>query len=355
MGGAQSHVRDLAVALKEQGEQVTVLAGGNGGALFEALDRQQMDWRLLKNLVHPLNPVKDLQAFCEIKDLLRKLAPDLVTTHSNKAGFVGRLAAKALKIPVIHTSHGFLFGGREHSFSGYCYRFAEKIASGAADRVICVAESECELAKRLKVIKPEKLKIVHNGLPDVELKSLASADREPPILISVARFSKPKDHYTLLQALIGLTEYRWRLDLVGDGPKQKLIEKLVRNCSLAGKINFLGTRSDVPGLLAQSSIFILSSRREGFPLSILEAMRAGLPVIATDVGGISEALIDGETGFLVPAGDYSALRKRICALIEDPILRKQMGAKGRLRYLQHFTLEKMVDKTFDIYREVTKQ
>lgn len=330
-----------------------MLAGG-GGALFNSLTKHQVEWRLLKNLVHPINLLKDIQAFNEIKAILEKIKPDLVTTHSNKAGLIGRLAAKTLKIPVIHTSHGFLFGGRENTLPGYFYRFAEKIASGAANRVICVSMSEYRFALDLKVIKHDKLRLVYNGLPDVDSEGWAKPDQEPPRLISVARFAEPKDHLTLLQALAGLSNIDWHLDLVGDGPKQRFIESIAGDPRIAKKVSILGMRSDVPELLAKSSLFILSSKREGFPISILEAMRAGLPVIATDVGGVSEAVLDGETGYLVPVGDYALMQKRICALIEDPMLRKQMGEKGRERFLQHFTLEKMVEKTYHIYREVVK-
>lgn len=352
MGGAQAHVRDLAIALKERGEQVTVLAG-SCGVLFEALEEKKVSWRPLTNLIHPINPYLDLKALHEIKEILREIKPDLVTTHSNKAGLIGRLAAKALKVPVIHTSHGFLFGCRAHSIPGYFYRIAEKIASGAADRVICVAASEYNLALNLKVIKPAKLSIVHNGIPDLTQEYQAEPDNNSPRLISVARFAAPKDHLTLLQALSGLNHLPWTLDLVGDGPKRKDIEKLASHPLLAGRVKFWGTYGAVHELLAESSIFILSSKREGFPISILEAMRAGLPVIATAVGGIGEAVADGETGYLVPAGDSSTMRKRICAVLEDPQLRKKMGFKGRERYLKHFTLDRMVDQTLRVYDEVT--
>ena len=331
-----------------------MLAGG-GGPLFDSLAKHQVECRLLKNLVHPIKPFQDLQAYREIKTIISEIKPDLVTTHSNKAGLIGRFAAKSLKIPVIHTSHGFLFGGRENSLPGYFYRFTEKIASGAADRVICVSESEYQLALDLNVIKPEKLRIVYNGLPDVAIECWAAPDQEPAHLISVARFAEPKDHLTLLQALAGLSDINWHLNLVGDGPKQKYIESLADDPRLAEKISILGMRIDVPELLAKSSLFILSSKREGFPISILEAMRAGLPVVATDVGGVAEAVVDGETGYLVPVGDYDLLRKRINALVEDQLLRKHMGDKGRERFLKHFTLEKMVEKTIDIYSEVVKQ
>jgi glycosyltransferase involved in cell wall biosynthesis len=354
LGGAQAHVRDLAIALKEQGEQVTVLAGSRG-VLFEALEERVVSWQSLTNLTHPINPYLDLKALHEVKEILREIKPDLVTTHSNKAGLIGRLAAKALKVPVIHTSHGFLFGGRAHSIPGYFYRFAEKIASGAADRVICVAASEYNLALDLKVIKPAKLSLVHNGIPDLNQEYQAEPDNNPPRLISVARFTEPKDQLTLLRALAGLNHLPWTLDLIGDGPRLKDAEKLASHPLLAGRVKFWGTHGAVHELLAESSLFILSSRREGFPISILEAMRAGLPVIASAVGGIGEAVIDGETGYLVPAGDSSTMRKRICALLEDPHLRKKMGARGRERFLQRFTLDQMVEKTLNIYREVAEQ
>jgi len=347
-------VRDLAIALKERGEQVTVLAGSRG-VLFEALEERKVSWRQLKNLTHPINPFLDLKALHEVKEILREIKPDLVTTHSNKAGLIGRLAAKALKVPVIHTSHGFLFGGRAHSIPGYFFRLAEKIASGAADRVICVAASEYNLALDLKVIKPAKLSIVHNGIPDFNHEYQAEPEKNPPRLISVARFAAPKDHLTLLRALAGLNHLPWTLDLVGDGPKLKDAEKLTNHPLLAGRVKFWGTYGAVHELLAESSIFILSSRREGFPISILEAMRAGLPVIAAEVGGIGEAVVDGETGYLIPAGDSLTMRKRICALLEDPQLRKKMGARGRERFLERFTLVRMAENTLDIYREVVDQ
>ena len=227
------------MALKERGEAVNVLAGG-GGVLFSALEQKGVDCRKLEKLVHPIRPLHDLAALGEIKAALKELKPDLVTTHSNKAGLLGRLAAKSLEIPVIHTSHGFLFSGRESSAAGLFYRLMEKFAAGAADKVITVADSEYRLAERLKVIAPSKMAVVHNGLPDLDPLLLADPEITPPQLIMVARFAAPKDHQTLLKALGSLTDLQWTLTLVGDGAGRKNTEELVAELGIEARVSFTG-------------------------------------------------------------------------------------------------------------------
>jgi len=345
------HLRELALALQARGEDVAVLAGG-GGVLFEALAHGGVACRELRKLVHPIRPLKDLAAWMEIRQALKKLQPDLVSTHSNKAGLLGRLAARSLGIPVIHTSHGFLFSGRQHSASGRFFRLMEKVAAGAGDRVIAVSRSEYDLARRLKVVDDQKITFIHNGLPDFEPALVAGPAVQPPRLVMVARFAEPKDPVTLLQALGGLKDYRWSLELIGDGRGRGEAEKLVADLGLEDRITFRGWRDDVPQILARSSILVLSSRREGFPLSILEAMRAGLPVVASTVGGVGEAVLEGETGLLFPPGDVKALRNCLERLVSDAALREKMGKAGRKRFLKYFTLDQMVEKTVALYDEV---
>ena len=330
-----------------------MLAGG-GGVLFESLQEKGVPCRKLEKLVHPIRPFQDLAAFSEIKSALKELTPDLVATHSNKAGLLGRLAAKTLKIPVIHTSHGFLFSGRETSAAGRFYRLIEKIAAGAVDKVITVAESEYNLAEKLRVITPSKMETVHNGLPDLDPTLLTDPEKSPPQLIMVARFAAPKDHQTLLKALGMLKDLPWILTLVGDGTGRSSAAELAGNLGFQDRVSFTGVREDVFQLLAASQVFVLSSRREGFPLSILEAMRVGLPVVAADVGGVSEAVEEGNSGYLFPAGDARSLAEHLRSLLEDSLLRKEMGQAGRQRFLEQFTLDKMVEKTLAVYKSVVK-
>ena len=121
---------------------------------------------------------------------------------------------------------------------------------------------------------------------------------------------------------------------------------------MKGRVDFLGDRSDVPTLLANSQVFALGSNWEGLPISILEAMRAGLPVVASDVGGVREEVVEGQTGFLFPPGDVGAARDRIGSLLADPTLRNRMGAAGRRRYEELFSLEHMLEKTLAVYRMI---
>jgi glycosyltransferase involved in cell wall biosynthesis len=296
--------------------------------------------------------LQDLAAFCEIKQALRELQPNLLTTHSNKAGLLGRLAARSLSLPVVHTSHGFLFSSRPGSPAGYFYRLMEKLASGLSDRVIAVCESEYGIAERFKVIPPEKMVVVHNGLPDLQPPLLAQPENELPRLIMVARFAAPKDHLTLIKALGLLKELPWLLTLVGDGEGRRDIEQLAVELGIRERIDFLGVREDVPDLLAASQVFVLSTQREGFPLSVLEAMRAGLPVVASSVGGISEAVETGRTGLLFPAGNVETLQEHLALLIKNRTLRLKMGQDGRRRFFEKFTMEQMVEKTTAIYRSI---
>lgn len=350
LGGAQVHVRDLAAALIERGMRVTVLSGGDG-ILFEQLTKLNVPYRKLTKLVHPIKPWKDWSAYHEIRSALVELKPDLVTTHSNKAGLLGRMAARTLRIPVIHTSHGFLFSGKPGTFAGYFYRQVEMLASRLGDKVIAVANSEIAVARKYNVIPIEKIVMVQNGLPVMEPPCLASPASEPPRLVMVARFARPKDHYSLLKALGRLKTLPWALQLIGDGAGRTGIEKLAEALSIRDRVSFSGACEDVPGVLADSQIFVLSSKREGFPLSILEAMRAGLPVVASNVGGISEAVIDGETGLLFPPGDTEKLTEKLAEVIKDPQLRQEMGKAGYERFVAHFRLEQMVEKTISVYSE----
>ncbi len=354
LGGAQAHVRDLATALQQRGEEVIVLAGGKG-VFFEQLKVLNVACLPVKNLVHPIRPLKDISALMEIKKLLRDIAPDLVATHSNKAGLLGRLAAKMSGIPAVHTSHGFLFGGGEKQLSGRFYRLMEKIAAAAGEMVIAVSQSEYHLATQLKVIPPNKITVIHNGIAGLGEPGRAKPQREPARIIMVSRFAKPKDHQTLLEALAGLKDLPWSLQLVGDGHGRVQAEMQARQFGLEDKIEFTGTRSDVNDLLAAASIFVLSSRREGFPISILEAMRAGLPVVASRAGGVAEAVADGDTGYLFEPGDSAGLRSHLEELILNPALREELGRAGRQRYLEQFTLEKMAAETLKTYYTVTGQ
>jgi len=354
MGGAQIHVLDLANALLSRGHDVTVLVGGEGPFTAE-LTRKQIPFQSLRSLVRPLRPAADLSAVLEIRSALRKLQPDLVAAHTAKAGILARWAAALAGVPAVFTPHGWSIGDRISPRQGSIFRLLERMSAHVCARIINVCEYERRLAKRYRIAPAAKLAAVHNGLPDIPADLLAQPDREPPRLIMVARFEQPKDHRTLLLGLSHLAQHDWKLDLVGDGPMQGEVMQIAANLGLAPRVRFLGARSDIAPLLANAQIFVLSSRSEAFPYSVLEAMRAGLPVVSSEVGGIAEAVNVGETGMLVPAKDSGALSRSLRRLITNPTLRVQMGEAGRRRFIDLFTIDKMVDRTLGVYREAVCQ
>ena len=351
IGGAQIHVRDLAVAVRNLGHQPTVITGGSG-SFVDSLRAQGVPVIVLRHLAVPIRPLQDLRALGEIQAALRKTVPDVLTTHSSKAGILGRLAGRALGIPVVFTAHGWAFTPGIPSLHAAVYRRIERLAGPLSSRIITVSEFDRRLALEARIAPVDRVVTVHNGIPDAPIELRADPGRTPLRMAMVARFEPQKDHPTLFQALAGLTQQSWQLDLIGNGPLMHDMEALASRLGIGDRVHFLGQRMDVAEILAQAQISLLVTNWEGFPLSILESMRAGLPVVASAVGGIDEAVREAETGYLVPRGGVEQLRERIATLLSDVALRRRLGASGRARFEQHFTLEHAVSKTLAVYRDV---
>jgi glycosyltransferase involved in cell wall biosynthesis len=353
VGGATVHVRDMARHLMDHGHRATVLIGASpsGDAIAE-MRRHHIACAPIASLRRDIQPVRDIAAVSEIKQALRRIQPDVVSTHTAKAGIVGRLAARAAGIPAIFTPHGWAITDRISARSGRVFRVAERFAAPMAHTIVNVCEAERQLAIKHKIAPMHKLAVIHNGVRDVPPALLAKPSLDPPRLVMVARFEAPKDHDILLRALVPLLRFDWSLDLVGTGPRQESVRTLAMELGLLPRIHFSGHSVNTAEHLSQSQIFVLTSKSEGFPRSILEAMRAGLPVVASDVGGVSEAVVDRETGFAIPRNDTAALSRALAGLIMSPTLRRTYGRAGRLRYEQNFTFEKMANKTTDLYEWV---
>lgn len=351
IGGAQVHVRDLACALLHRGHQPVVLTSGSG-PYTEALRAAGVETIILESLRAPINPLRDLRALQELRTALKMFRPDLVSAHSSKAGVLGRLAAWTLGIPVVFTAHGWAFTPGVRLRDAMVYTWIERVAAPLASQIITVSEFDRQLALARGVASSRKVVTIHNGMPDVSPMLRADPSRSPVRMAMVARFEPQKDHTCLLHALGGLTHQPWRLDLIGEGPLLPDIEALSRQLGLADRIRFWGQRMDVDALLAEAQVALLITNWEGFPRAILEAMRAGLPVVASAVGGIAESVLDGETGFTVARGDVEGLRQRLKHLLGDPRLRARMGREGRELYEQHFTLNHTVERTLEVYQEI---
>ncbi len=348
VGGAQIHVRDLSTALRAAGHDAVVLAGSNG-ALADELRAHGVPCYPLHHLAREVSPLRDVRCFSELVETLREVRPDIISTHSTKAGFIGRIAGKTLGIPTLFTAHGWGFTEGRPPLQALAFWAVERATAAWAARIITVCESDRTAAVRAHLTSSERLVTIHNAMPDVDEALRARPGDSPPRLVMVARLSLWKDQPTLLHALSGLKDLDWQLDLVGDGPLRGQLEELVRSLGLTTRVGLLGYRRDVPEQLAAAQVFLLITKWEGFPRSILEAMRAGLPVIASDVGGVRESVVDGTTGWVIPPGDTARLGECLRALITRPELRVRMGQAGRARYEREFTFDRLVDRTTRVY------
>ncbi|MBI4876622.1 MAG: glycosyltransferase family 4 protein [Acidobacteria bacterium] len=351
VGGATIHVRDLARAMRERGHDVTVLVGGRG-PVTEQLEDAGVRFRSLCHLARPVRPLRDLRALAELTAALRDLQPGLVSTHTAKAGWIGRAACARLGLTAIYTPHGWPVGERISAPAGAIFTLAERAAARWSGAIICVSESEKRLALSKRIAPEEKLRVVHNGVHDVAASLRADPGRTPARLCSVARFESPKDHATLLRALAALQSLAWELDLAGDGPLEASTRTLAAELGIAARVRFLGYQRDPAATLAAAQLFVLSSRSEGFPRSVLEALRAGLPVVASDVGGVAEAVTEGGNGVLVPAGNAKALSAALGSMLEDASRRVRMGQAARATYEARFRAEQMIEKTASVYASV---
>ena len=356
VGGATVHVRDMARFLLDRGDRATVLvggalAGGNDEALAE-LRRCDIPCCLIPSLRRAIHPVHDIGAVRELTRALRRIKPDLVSTHTAKAGLLGRIASRAAGIPVIFTPHGWAVSDRISAVGGRVFRLVERLAAPLAHTIVNVCEAEKTLARTHRIAPSHKLTVIHNGVRDIPAAQRADPSIHPPRLVMVARFEAPKDHELLLQALLPLRNFDWQMDLVGSGPREEAMLAMATELGLGSRVHFSGHTIDTAGRLGRSQIFVLTSRSEGFPRSILEAMRAGLPVIASDVGGVSEAVAHRETGLVVPRNDAASLTQALATLILSPALRKAYGRAGRLRYEVNFTFDGMARQTVALYDRI---
>lgn len=351
IGGAAVHLLDLAEGVRQAGHEVTVLAGGQGALALQAQARG-IPYVPLVHLYRNLNPLRDVLGYLELKRVLRGIAPDLVHLHSSKAGVLGRLAAQRLALPVLFTAHGWAFTEGVALPLRLFYLGIEKLLASLADRIVTVSDYDRQLALRLKVATADRMITIHNGVPDVAVPERQVLAGNAVRMLMVARFDAPKDQAFLLRTLADLRGTDWMLELVGDGPQLEAARQLVRTQGLSKQVLFSGHCNDVAQRLAQADLFMLISNWEGLPLTILEAMRAGLPVIASDVGGVAEMVQDGVSGYLVSRADQPALLKAINLLLGSEELRHHMGRAGRALYQAHFTFEQMLASTLDIYARV---
>jgi glycosyltransferase involved in cell wall biosynthesis len=346
IGGAQSYVIALLPTVSER-FKVTVAAHGTG-PLCDAARAAGVGYAPLRHVRRPLNPWRDLLGLIELVRLMRRQRPEIVHASSSKAGILGRLAAWLAGVPIrIFTVHGWAFAAYS-GVAGRLYRLAERAVGPLTTATICVAEYERRAGIAAGACRLERTVVIPNAV-DVAAFGRRGSGGCVAELVSVGRLRAPKDFITLARALARLQPGSFRSLLIGDGPDRPAIEAELARLGLSDNVRLLGDRRDVPELLAKADVFVCSSRSEGMPVSILEAMAAGLPVVASAVGGVPEIVDDGRTGLLVAPGAVAPLTDALARLLDDRAARERMGRAGRELALARFDLPRFRQAHLDLY------
>lgn len=320
---------------------------------------------IIPELGREINPVVDIVCLFKLYKFIKEGRFDIVHTHSSKAGFLGRIAAKLAGVATIfHTPHGHIFYGYFNSYITQIFILLERFAAKFTDRIISLTDSETWDYIKFRIAPKEKFLTIHSGIKierfmntkvnKIEkLKELGII--ESPVVISVARLVPIKGHKYLIDAASRVVRIipNVKFLLVGGGHLREKLEKQVQHLSIRESVLFLDEREDVPELLACADIFTICSLNEGMGRAIVEAMAAGLPVVATKVCGIPDVVEDGVTGILVPPKDPVSLSMTILKLLKDRELAKKMGEEGRKR-ARMFGVEEMVSKIENLYEELMR-
>ena len=356
-GGAQVTLYNLLRGLGARGVRCEVVTGGEAGSegsILEEVTRLGIPVAVLPCLGREFAPGRDARALLALARHFAGRKPAIVHTHTSKAGLLGALAARTAGVPsVVYTPQGHIFaphgaipGVTDRPGLRPLYLGLRQLAESLSDRVVALTCADLEEQVALGLAPREKYVVIHNGVDPAPFQDLPPKNPSaPPLVMAVGRLSPEKGQDILLEALTRLPGVR--VALVGDGPTRAALEARASQPDLAGRVRFLGLRTDVPTCLASADLFVLPSRYEAQGMVVVEAMMAGLPIVASRVGGVPGILQDGVTGRLVPPADPAALANAIRAVLAEGGL--ATGEAARRHALANLGTDAMVDAYVSLY------
>ena len=360
LGGAQRVVLHTARALDRKSFAVA-LAWGPGDRLDdEAAAIPDLARYPVPTLVRPVAPVSDILALGSLRAAMRAFRPDVVHTHSSKAGVLGRLSARLERISTVHTVHGYGFTPLQSAAKRLTFRTVEKIMARATDHFVTVSETDRRRGIEMGLFKPERASVIraaidlerfYNSDGGDEVRADLGVPAGVPLVTQIGNFKPqkaPLDFVRSAAAVRARVADAWFV-MVGDGPLRLAAETLAHDLGVADRMIFCGWWDDIPGLLDATTVSVLTSRHEGLPCAVVESLAAGVPVVATAVDGTAEVVRSESNGLLVPPGDVGAIADAVCRLLEDDALRARMAAAARL-WLGDFDNDLMVRKQEELYR-----
>lgn len=372
VGGAQENTIASVVGLNHKpGLSVQLISGptlGPEGSLESAFSGLPGLLRVLPSLVRPLHPWKDCQALRQLTACFRAQPPDLVHTHSGKAGILGRLAAARAGVPlIVHTIHGPSFGSFQGPLANGLFRAAERFAGRRTTHFVVVADAMKQQYLAAGIGRPAHYTRIFSGFDlnpflaatnDPDLRAHLGLARDDIVIGKIARLFKLKGHADLLAVAPALVRNCPRLKflLVGDGAWRERFESQARAQGLAGHFVFTGLvpPAEVATLVGIMDVVTHLSMREGLARALPQALAAGRPIVAYDCDGAREVCLENETGFLVQPGDLAGLRERLFCLTQDASLRERLGRQGREFVRKRFSVEQMVESLYELYLRLAR-
>ncbi|MBS0344211.1 MAG: glycosyltransferase family 4 protein [Proteobacteria bacterium] len=348
LGGAQTHIFELCRALRHEFIFHVAIGGSERSPLEEQLDELGIESSRIPGLSNSYSPQRLLRGVFAIRSLIGKWQADVVHVHSAVASVVGRLAARTRSVPSIYTVHGFGFKAEVPFMRRSIAYLAEQILAPITSHLLCVSSFEMKMSEAL-LISRTKVSQVSNGIADSPLRADPAID--PPMFIMVARMEAPKRQDLVVAAIEELCRRGSappQVIFAGGGP---LLDKIdaTRRKAKATTVQLPGDLRDIPERLSATQVFVLISDHEGQPISIIEAMRAGLPIIASNLPGIRTQVSDGNEGLLV-TNDAVSIADAMEMLIQSPELRTSMGQRSRERYESEFSASSMARRVAVAYQ-----
>jgi glycosyltransferase involved in cell wall biosynthesis len=346
-----------------------VLACAPGGALIDLVQRHGMEVQTFPSLVQPLHPMKDLLAILELTRHLIRESYHIVHTHNSKAGFIGRLAAKLARVPVIvHTVHGFAFHHEEPLWRRFLFRNLERLASYWCDKMIFISQPLVDWALKERISGAGKMARIYSGIeldrfhPVSEeeknrLRQQWGLQERDAVIGIVSKLWKGKGHTLLIHAFeeIKKEKPQARLVIVGEGYLMESLKALVGRLNLSDAVVFTGFLEDVSQVIATFDVAVLPSSFEGMGRVLLEAMAMEKPVVGTAVGGIPDLIEHGLNGYLVRSGNKKQLASAILRILNDKGLAVKMGKAGQKKVTDRFSAESMVRSIEKVYGELLEK
>lgn len=355
--GAENMLLNLCASQKDTGCESNLLVFYNAHQpnieFYEAAKRRGLNPAMVR-----CEGRADWKALREIRRHIRESSVDVVHTHGYKADLYGYLAARREKKPVVATCHNW----RDVGSALRLYNRLDRMALRRFDAIAAVSETVAEKL-RLAGVPARRIRTIPNGIDARAFEDAAvgsdksSSSSKCPVIGVVARLDLQKGFEYLFQAVRGLSESYpgLKVVIVGEGPDRAAIDAMIRRLGLEDQVKLAGQRNDMPAVYADMDIFVLPSLNEGLPMTVLEAMAASRPVIATRVGAIPKVVADGHTGLLVEPGDVFGLRGAIFRVLANPDLRRRLGQQARDRVLQHYTSDIMARRYAELYEKVLAQ